>query len=390
MAAPEIERNRHRGVGPPPVAAATPKALAFHRRLPGYAPSPFVAAPSIAARLGLEHVSIKDESARLGLPAFKILGASWATYRLLEARHRAATGTALRWDDLADLRRALAVLGPLTLLTATDGNHGRAVAHTARLFGLGARISMPAGTAPARVAAIEAEGATARVIDGTYDDAVALVADLADDRNLIVSDTSWPGYHEVPRWVIEGYETIFAEADDQAAATGLPPIDLLVAQTGVGALAAAMVAHRPPAAAPEPCRVVVEPRTADCTLQSVRAGRLVEVPGPHPSIMAGLNCGRVSEVAWPAIRDGVDVLVTIDDDAAEDAVRSLDRLGITAGETGASGLAGLEALCSVPGARPSGVRHALIISTERATDPVGWARIVGRPAEPVLPGKPHA
>ena len=132
------------------------------------------------------------------------------------------------------------------------------------------------------------------MVDGTYDDAIAASAALASDDHLVVSDTSWPGYAEVPRWVIDGYATIFAEVDEQIAAAGAPPPDVVVAQMGVGALAAATVGHVRASAGDAPTIVVVEPLSAACGLRSAEAGHPVEVPGPHRSIMAGLNCGRTT------------------------------------------------------------------------------------------------
>jgi diaminopropionate ammonia-lyase len=308
---------------------------------------------------------VKDESRRLGLPSFKILGASWAVYQLLVRR----LGHEPEWNDLDELRAALAPLGSLTLVAATDGNHGRAVAHMARLLGYAARIFVPAGTAGARIDGIESEGAPVTVVDGTYDDAVRASAALAADDVLVVSDTSWEGYTEVPRTVIEGYATIFAEIDEQLAAAP----DLIVVPMGVGALAAAVVTHY----AARATIVVVEPLSAACGMDSAAAGRPVEVPGPHDSIMAGLNCGMVSIVAWPTVSAGADVFVAVDDAAAEAAMRDLAALGIVAGETGAAALAGLRAAVGA-GVTDLAGRRALVLCTEGATDPVAYRRIVGR------------
>jgi diaminopropionate ammonia-lyase len=347
---------------------------AFHRRLPDYAPTPLHDAPALAAPLGLARVSIKDESSRLGLPSFKILGASWATYRLLTAR----LGHEPAWRDLAELRAAFVPLGALTLVAATDGNHGRAVARMAALLGYRARIFVPAGTAAARIDAIAGEGAAVTVVDGTYDDAVVEAATRADDEVLVVSDTSWPGYTEVPRWVIDGYATIFAEVEEQLTDAGAPAADVVLVPMGVGALAAAAVEHAPATAT----IVVVEPVDAACGLASKLAGRPVEVAGPHRSIMAGLNCGNVSIVAWTVIARGDDAFVTVTDAAAEDAMRALATVGIVAGETGAAALAGLQTLVAdgpAAGAVPElAGRHALVLCTEGATDPVSYARILGQ------------
>ena len=284
-------------LGPPPAGP-----LAFHRTLPGYAETPLVEAPAAATALGVERVLVKDESSRLGLPSFKVLGASWAIHRALE-----------EWP------------GVTRLACATDGNHGRAVAYMARLLGLEATVLVPASMIEARRAAIAAEGARVEVVDGTYDDAVDRAAAL---DALVIQDTAWPGYETVPAWVVEGYATIGAEIDAEP--------DVVAVQIGVGSFAAAMVRRFARA------RIVgVEPETAACALASAEAGEPVEVPGPHDSVMAGLNCGRVSPVAWPAVSRGVEAFCAVGDDRAREAVALLASDGITAGESGAAGLAGL-------------------------------------------------
>src|SRR5918997_1568268 len=228
-----------------PGEGPTREPLAFHRRLPGYGPTPLVELPGIARRLGVGRVWLKDESARLGLPPFKILGASWAVYRRLAE----LLGREPAWGTLEELRAELAPLGRLTLAAASDGNHGRAVARMAALLDYRAHILVPAGIAQARIDAIAGEGATVTVVEGSYDDAVEQAAAMADERTLVISDTSWPGYEQVPRWVVEGYSTLFNEADDQVAEQGVAPFTHAVVQVGVGALAAA-AAGRPPAGGP--------------------------------------------------------------------------------------------------------------------------------------------
>jgi diaminopropionate ammonia-lyase len=339
--------------------------LDFHRRLPGYAPTRIVHAAVLAEQLGLAALDVKDESRRLGLPSFKILGASWAVYQLLTGR----LGHEPEWADLDDLRVALRPLGPLTLVAATDGNHGRAVAHMANLLGYRSRIFVPAGTTAARIAGIESEGAAVTVVDGSYDDAVRASAALAGDDVLVVSDTSWKGYTEIPSNVIDGYATIFAEADAQLAA----PPDAVVVSMGVGALAAATVRHY----ATRATIAVVEPLSAACGMASAVAGRPVEVPPPHDSIMAGLNCGTVSIVAWPEVSSGTDVFVAVGDEAAARAMRDLADLGVVAGETGGAALAGLRALVEAGEPDLEG-RRVLVLCTEGATDPENYRRIVGR------------
>jgi diaminopropionate ammonia-lyase len=353
-----------------PVGDGAP--LAFHRRLPGYAPTPLVSAPTLAGQLGLARLWVKVESSRMGLPSFKVLGASWAVYRLV-LRELAGIGVAApAWSDLDELRDAVTPLRPVTLAAATDGNHGRAVARMARLLGVSARIFVPDDMVPARIAGIESEGADVVIVPGSYDDAVRVSA--AEPGVLVVSDTSWEGYTDVPSWVIAGYSTVFAEVDDQL--TGEPP-DVVVVQMGVGALAAATV----DAYAGRSRVVAVEPASAACGLRSAAHGGPVTVPGPHDSMMAGLNCGEVSLVAWPTVAAGVDTFVAIDDSGVGPAMRDLAAIGVVAGETGAAGLAGLRALVGAAGDDLDGA-SVLLLCTEGATDPVAYERIVGSAMAP--------
>jgi diaminopropionate ammonia-lyase len=370
----------HRTAALPADAEPGPAVHVFHQRLPGYAATPLRDMPALAAAAGVGRVLVKDESERFGLPAFKVLGASWATYRLLCER----MGGEPQWTTPDDLAAIVAErVGPLRLVTATDGNHGRAVARMARLLGLGATVVVPEGTADARVDGIEGEGADVIVQPGTYEDAVTTAAGMAGDRTLVVSDTSWPGYEDVPRWVIEGYTTIFTEIEAQLAGAGDPAIDAVFVPLGVGALGAAagtnLRAGREPGDGP--LLVGVEPDTAACVTAAVQAGHLVEVPGPHRSIMAGLNCGLASLLALPTVTATFDAFVAIDDDRARRALRALAGAGLDVGETGAAALAGLLAVVeehreALPLPAEATV---LLLVTEGVTDPASFEEIVGRP-----------
>lgn len=360
-----------------PVAGKSdPRAARFHRSMPGYHPSPIAQAPAAAARLGLDRLVVKLETERFGLPSFKLLGASWATCRALSRRLGPVDQPVATFDELYGL---LPRLDGLTLVAATDGNHGHAVARMAKMLGLGARILIPGHSAQARIDAIAAEGAVLDVVRGSYDDAIRLSASLADDDHLVISDTSWPGYEDVPGWVADGYSTIFEELAEQLGDDAPPP--LVPIQIGVGALACAAVR-----ALADGARVIigVEPADAGCALEAVRGGDgPVLVPGPHHSIMAGLNCGLASQVALPDMAGGLAALCTIEDTDAEQAVRLLLEDGLRCGETGASGLAGLLALrADRPqdtwqrfglGPRPS----ALVICSEAPTDVPSFERITG-------------
>lgn len=376
---PQSLRNPHRDPGAP-VAEAPAAPFELHRRLPGYEPTPLRDEQALADQDGVARVLVKDEAWRLGLPAFKMLGASWACYRSLVER----LGTDPEpWSTVEELATALEPLGHITLATATDGNHGRAVARMARLVGADARIWVPGNTVASRIEAIESEGASVTVVPGNYDEAVRAAAAAADERTLVVSDTSWEGYEAVPAWVIEGYSTIFREVDRQVAAAGLPHPDVVVTPIGVGALAASVVTHYRRPDAPPTTIVGVEPTQAACLLESIRAGQLVTLPGAQDSIMAGLNCGTGSPVAWPRVSRGIDWFVAVDDDGARRAMRRLAGVGIVSGESGAAALAGLTQLRADTGPEVVGpASTVLVLSTEGATDPVAYRKIVGAdPAE---------
>jgi diaminopropionate ammonia-lyase len=352
----------------------------FHRRLPGYEPTPlrnFDGSPFGAGRL-----LVKDESSRFGLPAFKALGAWWAVVRALSQRLsdrgdtlRQARVDELQWNDVADLASLFSPLRPLTLTAATDGNHGRAVARVARMLGFDAVIWVPTGTASARIDAISQEGATVRVSTGSYDQAVSEAARSADDTTVVISDTSTgSGDRLVPQWVIDGYSTIFRELDEQLATSGIAQLDVVVVPIGVGALAAAAATHyRATNESAGPMLVGVEPVDAACVASSVLAGRIISLDGVQRSSMAGLNCGTPSSVAWPMVSRGFDSFVTVSDDEAGDAMRTLAELGLEAGESGAASLAGWRQLVRVSHPEATNV---LLLSTEGATDPASYAQVM--------------
>jgi diaminopropionate ammonia-lyase len=314
----------------------------YHQSLPDYAVTPLVELP-IAATLGLGTVLVKDESLRLGLPAFKMLGASWAVHRAL------STG------------------GPdrPRLVTATDGNHGRAVARVAAMLDLPATVLVPQGVSDRAITRIRDEGAEVRVLDAAYDEAVRQAAKLAESEPnaLLVQDTSWPGYEDVPQWIVDGYATLFDEAADQAAELGVG-IDLVVVPAGVGSLAHAAVLFgrsRPN------CRIVaVEPEVADCLRASLAAGRLTTVPTGDTS-MAGLNCGTPSYLAWPDLERGLAGAVAVDDAAATEAITYLTDNGIDSGPCGAASLAALRVLATEPARTCLGLTSdssVLLLNTE--------------------------
>ncbi|GLY47122.1 diaminopropionate ammonia-lyase [Lentzea sp. NBRC 102530] len=281
----------------------------FHAGLPDHAPTPLTELPGLAAELGAGRLFVKDESSRLGLPAFKALGASWAVHQVLKQAQ-----------------------GQVTLTTATDGNHGRAVARMARLNGHQAHVFVPSAVPPHAIEAIRQENARVTVVDGTYDDAVAQAARA---EGVLVQDMGRPGYEQVPAWIVEGYATLCHEIDEQL---GEDP-DLVVIPVGVGSFAQAVITHYR-SRETNTRLLAVEPDTAACVLTSLRAGELTTVP-TGTTIMAGLNCGTPSTTSWPYLSNGLDGAVAISDEQCAEAMRDLHALDVHSGPCGAASLAGL-------------------------------------------------
>jgi diaminopropionate ammonia-lyase len=323
---------------------APDEVLAFHQGLPGYAPTPLTEVPTLAAELGVGRLLVKDESSRLGLPAFKALGAWWAIHCALADR-----------GDRDGVE----------LVTATDGNHGRAVARMARLLGVPAYVVVPDVVGEPAVEAIRSEGAAVTLVAGSYDEALAEAARYVDrdPARLLVQDTAWPGYEEIPAQIVDGYSTLLREIDAQLD----EPPDLIVVPMGVGSIAQATVTHYRSGSA-APAVLGVEPDTAACVISSLLAGELVSVPTGR-TVMAGLNCGTPSSLAWPVLRDGLDAAVTVTDDEAVRAVADLSAAGISAGPSGAATLAGSRAALADPDRRTAlGVdpgSRVVLISTGR-------------------------
>lgn len=337
------------------------RALAFHRGLPGYEPTPLLSLPRLATELGLGALLVKDESRRFGLKAFKALGASYAVHRWLESHPQAR-------PDLA-------------FCAATDGNHGRAVAWTARRLGRRAVIYMPADSARSRVRAVQSEGAEVVLVQGTFDDCVRRCAADADAGGMqAVSDTAYAGYADIPRWIMLGYQTIFREVE----LAGMEP-DVVILQAGVGGFAAAGASwYARKHGRPRPRLACVEPVEAACCLESAEAGAPRPASGNQRTIMAGLSCGEVSPAAWPILRDCVDVFLAVGDRYAEQAMRLLARHGVVSGESGAAGLAALLALRQEQLLREAAAvlrlsqdARVLVVNTEGDTDPEGYRRVVG-------------
>lgn len=350
----------------------------FHRSLPGYFHTPLESLPGLAGRLGVGQVWVKDEAHRFGLKAFKALGASYAIHRYLAVQAETPGKPAA------------------TFCTATDGNHGRAVAWMARLTGRSAVVFMPVGSVRARIEAIAGEGAEVVIVDGDYDAAVRrAAAEAAGHGWQVIADTAYPGYMTIPDDIMAGYTTIFEEitaGDTDLQTLERPGVDVVIVQGGVGSFAAAAAWYCMRRYGPvRPRLVSVEPIEAACLLESARSpqGEAVRATGRMTTIMAGLNCGTPSLRAWPLLRDGIDLFLAVDDDYARQAMQAFyhpvggDRR-IISGESGSAGLAALLALCTDPSLaaardllRLDDATRVLVVNTEGDTDPEQFRRVVG-------------
>ncbi len=299
------------------------KIRGFHRQIPGYQMSPLKGLSNLAAKLGLGGIWVKDESSRLDLQSFKVLGGSYAIYRLIQKR-LGLEDQELSFSDLTNggLRQKL---GDLTFAAATDGNHGRGVAWFASQMGFKSVIYVHKLTSQARIRAIERNGAEVVVVDGNYDDAVRQVYQDAQRYGWeVVSDTSWEGYEDIPRWVMQGYITMLSEAQEQIAAQGLSRPTHIFIQAGVGALAAATIGFYSSLFGKEsPKSVVVEPTRAACLFRSAQMGdgQPHKVEGDLDTIMANLACGEPNPIAWQILKDTADYFAICPDYVAAMGMR---------------------------------------------------------------------
>ena len=321
---------------------------------------------------------IKNEAGRFGLGSFKALGGAWAVAQVLahELARRgianAASGAELEAGRYAE------ATAPITVTCATDGNHGRSVAWGARRFGCGCVIFVHETVSQGRIDAIARYGADVRRVPGTYDDAVRAAARTAAEHGwFVVSDTSWPGYTQVPVDVMQGYRLMADEALDQWQ--GAPPSHAFV-QGGVGGVAAAVSVQLRSRVNPPPALIVAEPDRAACLLASAEAGELTAIPGELDTLMAGLACGEPSLLAWQELSRAAAAFIAVPDDAAVACMRLLARQNIVIGESGTAGLAALllaaadPAACAALGLTADS--RVLLFGTEGATDPALYRQLV--------------
>ena len=359
----------------------------FHQTFPDYTPSPLVKLTHLADMLKVSHVWIKDESQRFGLNAFKVLGATHGLAYLIAQRLK-IDAQELSFD-LLHAPSAKEKLAGTTFITATDGNHGRAVAWAAQQVGCNAVVYLPKGTASARYEAIKAHGAQTSIIDGTYDDAVEKAVEQAQKQGwILLQDTAREGYEEIPLKIMQGYLTIFHEAFEQLK--GEIPTHVFV-QCGVGSLAAASQAYFCEVFGDErPLFTVVEPTRAACFYEPMVTHRRTpkKLGGTLATVMAGLACGEPSTLAWGILRDYADVFFACPDYVAMRGMRILgnplngdDR--VISGESGAVTLGLLTSVCVQASCHKiakalqlNESSKILLLSTEGDTDPSMYRKIV--------------
>lgn len=386
---------RRRGEKPPAPLKLTgleqaEKTSRFHAGLPGYAPTPLVALDGLAKKLGIEKLWVKDESKRFGLNAFKALGGSYAMGKYLAGK----LGKPLEemtFDELCSLQ-ARRALGDVTFVTATDGNHGRGVAWSARLLGQKAVVYMPKGSAQERLENIRAQGAQAEITEYNYDDAVRLAERRAKEKGwVLVQDTAWPGYEEIPAHIMQGYATLAHEIVRQLEAAGEEKPTHLFLQAGVGSFAGAVLGYFTSVwGAERPVTAIVEPNKADCIYQSAKAddGTLHFVTGDMDSMMAGLCCGEPCTISWEILNSYADAFISCGDGYSARGMQLLGRpeegdAAVVSGESGAVGAGVVEGILTEErltqlrqGLGLDGRSRVLIISTEGDTDRANYQRIL--------------
>lgn len=366
------------------------KVLHFHQSFPEYSVTPLVKLENLAKELGIKEIYVKDESYRFGLNAFKVLGGSYAIAREIGKRLHLAEYE-LNYATLVspEVRKKL---GELTFVTATDGNHGRGVAWTARRLGQRAVVFMPKGTAAERLENIRKLGADASITDVNYDDAVRMAQQYAKVHgSVVVQDTSWEDYNEIPQYIMQGYTTMGREILQQLKEYGDVKPTHVFLQAGVGAMAGAMAGFIADYYKEErPQIIIVEPNSADCLYRTALAnnGKLQKVGGDLHSIMAGLCCGEPCNLGWQQLAAYADYFVSMPDKAAALGMRVLGNplpgdAAIISGESGAAGVGLLAAVLREKQLQELAANLklnlnsvALCISTEGATDIENYRRIM--------------
>jgi diaminopropionate ammonia-lyase len=343
------------------------QARAYHTSLSAYESTPLVHLPNLAKQFNVANIYVKNEAFRFGLNAFKGLGASYAIHKLIQENKEIDT-----------------------FCTATDGNHGRAVAWAAQLAGKKSVVFVPRDTTQNRIIAIEKEGAKVIKIDGNYDETCAYAEQISlKEKWQLVQDTAWDNYEHIPAQIMAGYLTHFQELENSLHTLPKPKIDIVFLQAGVGSWAGSAIwYYLKRYGINRPKLVIVEPQEAAGILASFEANNRQNPSGNYETIMAGLNCGIPSSTAWEIIKNGADAAIKVNDAYAEQAIRALfypknDDLSIIAGESGVGGLAGFIYLMTdknnvelIKTLNINAQTNVLFYNTEGATDIDSFNKIV--------------
>ena len=362
----------------------------FHREIPGYKVTPLRSLENLSNMIGLGGIYVKDEAQRLTLNSFKVMGGSFAIFRLIEKK-LGLSDDRMSYEYLLSPECHEKIEG-LVITSATDGNHGKGIAWASQKLGLKCVIYVHKETSKPRIEAIKRYGAKVIVVDGNYDDAVRKCAEDANENGWqIVSDTSWDGYTEIPTWIMQGYTTMLLEAQEQFLGIGLTKPTHVFVQAGVGALAASVIGFYAALFKDDPPKfIVVEPEKAACVYETAKAndGEIHSVKGDLDTIMAGLACGDPSPIAWEVLDGCADVFMKVPDYTAARGMRILavplkgDPFVIS-GESGAVTLGALYAIMTEKASE--GLRktlglgpdsNVLLINTEGNTDPIHFRQII--------------
>ena len=373
------------------------KARFFHSSFPQYSITPLAELDGMAKYLGLAGLYVKNEAHRFGLNAFKVLGGSFAMGRYI-AQELGRDVSEMTYGYLTS-EKLREEFGQATFFTATDGNHGRGVAWAANRLGQKAVVHMPKGSAKSRFDNIAREGAQVTIEEVNYDDCVRMAAAEAaqTEHGVVVQDTAWEGYEEIPAWIMQGYGTMAGEAAEQLRQQEIGRPTHVFVQAGVGSLAGAVVgyfANRFPTDPPK--FIIMEALIADCLYQGAKAGDGAPrvVGGDLQTIMAGLACGEPNTISWDILRNHAAAFLSCPDWVSAKGMRMLAAPvkgdpAVCSGESGAVGMGVVSAIMEDDAYKD--LREALelgrdsrvlMFSTEGDTDPDKYREIVWGGAYP--------
>lgn len=364
------------------------KVRAFHKSFDEYSVTPLHRLDNLAKHIGVRNIFLKDESYRFGLNAFKVLGGSYAIGSYLA--NKLGLDISEVSFDLLKSKEIKEKLGDITFVTATDGNHGRGVAWAANQLGQKSVVYMPKGSSKTRLENIRKEGSDASIIDGNYDEAVRFADEMAKKHGwVVIQDTAWKGYEDIPLWIMQGYGTLISEAIEQLKEIDIEKPTHVFVQAGVGSFAGSVQGYLAAKYGENrPITIVVEPNEASCLYNSAKLGKIEAVTGDMSTIMAGLACGEPNTISWEILRDYSDAYLSCPDYVSARGMRILASSlkgdpQIVSGESGAVGAGVVSLIMEREEYRDLREKLGLnedstilLISTEGDTDPQKYKEIV--------------